>query len=69
MIHRALAFITALGLLLGSAAPAFAAPHTDGIVHTVQPGENLTQIARRYGVGIQAIVATNSLTTTAIMAG
>ena len=69
MIHRALAFITALGLLLGSAAPAFAAPHTDGIVHTVQPGENLTQIARRYGVGIQAIVSTNSLTTTAIMAG
>ena len=69
MIHRALAFVTALGLLLGSAAPALAAPLNDGIVHTVQPGENLTQIARRYGVGIQAIVATNSLSSTVIMAG
>jgi LysM repeat protein len=69
MIHRALALITAFGLLVGSASPALAAPQTDGIVHTVQPGENLTLIARRYGVGIQAIVATNSLTTTAIMAG
>lgn len=69
MIHRALAFVTALGLLLGSAVPALAAPPNDGIVHTVQPGENLTQIARRYGVGIQAIVATNSLSSTAIMAG
>lgn len=69
MIHRALALITAFGLLLGSASPALAAPHTDGIVHTVQPGDNLTWIARRYGVGIQAIVATNSLTTTVIMAG
>ena len=69
MIHRALAFITALGLLLGSAAPAFAAPHTDGIVHTVQPGESLTLIARRYGVGVQAIVATNNLSSTVIKPG
>ncbi|MCA9897436.1 MAG: LysM peptidoglycan-binding domain-containing protein [Ardenticatenaceae bacterium] len=30
--------------------------------HTVQPGENLTAIARQYGVTVQALVDTNKIT-------
>lgn len=31
-------------------------------IHTVQPGENLTTIANRYGVSIEAIILANNLT-------
>lgn len=52
-------------LLIGTepdVAPAPAAPAVVAAqVHVVQRGENLTRIARRYGVGIDAIVAANGI--------
>jgi D-alanyl-D-alanine carboxypeptidase/D-alanyl-D-alanine-endopeptidase (penicillin-binding protein 4) len=42
-----------------SARPAPAAPATAARTHTVQKGENLTVIARRYGVTLNALVAAN----------
>jgi len=43
--------------------PAAAAPlaQNDGIVHVVQPGENLFRISLRYGVSIDAILQANGL--------
>jgi len=43
--------------------PAAAAPlaQNDGIVHVVQPGENLFRISLRYGVSMDAIVQANGL--------
>jgi LysM repeat protein len=37
------------------------APSAAGAVHVVQAGENLTWIARRYGVSVDAIVAANGI--------
>lgn len=37
------------------------APSAAGAVHIVQAGENLTWIARRYGVSVDAIVAANGI--------
>ena len=42
-------------------APAPAAPATTRQVHVVQRGENLTRIARHYGVSIDAIVLANGI--------
>lgn len=41
----------------------------DDIVHTVQPGENLFRIGLKYGVGWQAIMAANGLSSTDIYVG
>jgi LysM repeat protein len=43
-------------------APASAAPAGAARVHTVSPGENLTWIARRYGVPVASLVAANAIT-------
>ncbi|MGH2384459.1 MAG: lytic transglycosylase [Candidatus Limnocylindria bacterium] len=44
------------------AAPAHATPPAAPRVHTVSSGQNLTTIARHYGVTIAAIVAANAIT-------
>jgi LysM repeat protein len=54
-----LCMVIVLALVL--ATPALAA---DGVVHVVQPGENLFRIALRYGVTIDAIASANGLTNT-----
>lgn len=61
------------GVLLpatASAAPA-AAPtqQAGGFWYTVQPGDNLSRIAGRYGTTVQAIVHANNLHTTVIQPG
>ncbi len=55
-----------LALLAGSVAPVWGAPRweqqrTQSLIHLVQWGENLTLIARRYGVSITSIVQANGL--------
>jgi len=47
----------------GSAAPAAAAPQParGAATHTVQPGETLSAIARRYGVSLWALIQANSI--------
>jgi LysM repeat protein len=44
-----------------AAAPVPTAPSAASVAHTVARGENLTWIARRYGVSVQAIVTANGL--------
>jgi len=57
----------AVGLLAGlwAAQPALA----DGIVHVVQPGENLFRIGLAYGISWQAIMDANGLYSTDIFVG
>ena len=56
--------------LLRVALPALAAPPAaDGIIHTVQPGENLFRIGLKYGVSWSAIMQANGLATTYIYTG
>jgi LysM repeat protein len=56
-----LVLICALLLTVGAQTAGAAPPRTSPIVHIVQWGENLTGIAARYGVSIQAIVNYNGL--------
>ena len=51
--------------VLGIARPALAA----GIIHVVQPGENLFRIGLAYGIGWQAIMDANGLYSTSIYVG
>jgi len=60
-----LMLVPALALLLGLARPAAAA----GIVHIVQPGEDLYRIGLAYGISWQAIMAANGLTSEFIYSG
>lgn len=60
-----LALILALILALVLPTIVFA----DTIVHTVQPGENLFRIGLKYGVGWQAIMQANGLSSTNIYVG
>ena len=49
-------------LFLFSAQPLEAAPRAEGtIIHVVEPGENLTVIAARYGTTVDAIVQANDI--------
>jgi len=62
----AVAGLSLLALLTGLGSPAWGAPSpeklgTGSVIHIVQWGENLTLIARRYGVTIAAIAQVNSL--------
>lgn len=62
----AVAGLTLLALLTGLGSPVWGAPSpeklgTGSVIHIVQWGENLTLIARRYGVTIAAIAQVNSL--------
>jgi LysM repeat protein len=43
--------------------------HANSITHTVQPGENLFRIGLRYGIGWQAIMQANGLSSTYIYVG
>jgi lipoprotein-anchoring transpeptidase ErfK/SrfK len=59
-----LAFLAVVVILVGNlAAPtqAQAAPGAGGTVHIVRRGETLTQIARRYGVSVDALAAANGI--------
>jgi len=44
-------------------------PVAEGKTHTVQNGETITDIARRYGVTVRDVVKWNSLTTMTITPG
>lgn len=56
-VYRFLSLCFLFGALFMLAVPAFAQAKT----HTVQPGETLFRIALRYGVTVEALVATNKL--------
>jgi LysM repeat protein len=57
-----LSLVAVLVLLLASAfVPAASADPCEAVYHVVKPGENLTQIARYYGVTVQSIVNANNL--------
>jgi LysM repeat protein len=56
-----LVLICVLLLTVGAQTAGAEPPRTSPIVHIVQWGENLTGIAARYGVSIQAIVSYNGL--------
>jgi LysM repeat protein len=60
-MKKILILCTVIVLALVLATPAFAA---DGVVHVVQPGENLFRIALRYGTTVDAIASANGLTNT-----
>ncbi len=64
MYRRKVAVLVVLAVLmmLAAAAPAVAAPEQGDIVHIVRRGENLTMIARRYGVNMWAIARANGIT-------
>lgn len=55
-----LALVLVAILVTGAAVPAEASP-CQPVYHTVKVGQNLTQIARLYGVTVQAIVKANNL--------
>jgi LysM repeat protein len=57
----------AAGLL--AARPAAGRALADGIIHIVQPGENLFRIGLAYGIGWQAIMEANGLASTNIYVG
>ena len=57
----------AAGLL--AARPAAGRALADGIIHVVQPGENLFRIGLAYGIGWQAIMEANGLSSTNIYVG
>lgn len=65
---RRLHFILTLSLVLLLALPG-AALADDGLIHTVQPGENLFRIGLRYGVAWQTIMQVNGLGSTYIYVG
>jgi LysM repeat protein len=67
MRHKQLQFALLLSLILALVLPATV--FADGIIHTVQPGENLFRIGLKYGVGWQAIMQANGLASTNIYAG
>jgi LysM repeat protein len=65
-MYRVIVAFALLALLTGLGSPVWGAPglekqSTSSLLHIVQWGENLTLIARRYGVTITAIVQANSL--------
>lgn len=60
-----LGFVSLLSLCTWRAAQA----QSQSILHTVQPGENLFRIGLKYGVGWQAIMQANGLTSTLIYPG
>lgn len=61
---RIVVVLVALAMLLLAMAPATqAAPEEQGVYHTVQRGEYLTQIARHYGTSVHAILAANPFIT------
>jgi LysM repeat protein len=55
-----LAFLAAVGLVLGVSAPAMAAPD-DGTTHTVDSGDTLSEIADEYDVSLHTLFALNGL--------
>ena len=62
-------FSLAAGLALAPARPAAGPVLADGIVHIVQPGENLFRIGLAYGIGWEAIMQANGLNSTNIYVG
>ncbi len=56
IVSAIVVLVALLGIL-----PVSAAPTPQGTVYTVQPGDTLYSIARRYGVTVQAIVAANGI--------
>jgi LysM repeat protein len=70
-VNRAIPTVVLLSLVLALAlAPAAAAaPLTDSIIHTVQPGENLFRIGLKYGVSWADIMQANGLSSTYIYTG
>ncbi len=62
-------FSLAAGLALAPARPAAGPALADGIVHIVQPGENLFRIGLAYGIGWEAIMQANGLASTNIYVG
>ncbi len=59
MMERAVLILPAVFVVLALALPPSA--QAQGTVHVVQRGENLAQIARRYGTSVSAIAAANGL--------
>jgi LysM repeat protein len=47
------------GQVLHITAPGTPAPPTDGFIYTVQPGEQLAEIARRHGISLTTLMAAN----------
>lgn len=66
-LQRAALLVLILGLIPTPLARA--APAADGIIHIVQPGENLFRIGLKYGVSWSAIMQANGLTSTNIYVG
>lgn len=73
MAHKKLLLVISLLLIaqmaLGSGVALSAPPTSGSVVHIVQAGENLFRISLRYGTTVQAIMATNNLTSTTIYVG
>jgi LysM repeat protein len=65
LLTKLLVAPTLAALLLGAARPSLAA----GIIHVVQPGEDLYRIGLAYGISWQAIMDANGLTSTVIYVG
>jgi LysM repeat protein len=63
--------VLAIPVTRAASAPAVppAAPETGSRTHQVQPGETLYGIARRYGVGVEAIREANRMETDQVRAG
>lgn len=53
--------IIALILLLASVRPTAAQGSGENPVYIVQPGENLTQIAQKFGISVQELISANSI--------
>jgi len=66
---RQLQLVILLSLILSLALPAPVLADDDGLIHTVQPGENLFRIGLKYGVTWQAIMQANGLSSTYIYVG
>ncbi len=64
---RGLIVAVAFALIAGGAAPRSA--QAEGVVHTVQPGENLYRIGLTYGVTWMAIMEANGLGSSTIYSG
>ncbi len=61
MKTRILLALVLVGILLAGATEPVEASSCNPVYHTVKAGQNLTQIARMYGVSVQAIVNANNL--------